>query len=152
MDIEGDKRVKRLLVCVLSDEEVRERSAKSSRLLGDLEEARTREKNAERARKRVVDNLPETAELSEIRSECESIESEARRHARVSREGKEERQVECEWQHRGEREVLVRLDTGELVDSRPLAKQPSLPGLDDHQGEGGEDSQGGGGPTPDDVN
>lgn len=146
MDIEGEKKVKRLLVCVLSDEEIRERSAKSSRLLGDLEEAQTREKNAERARKRVVDNLPETAELSEIRSECENIESEARRHARVSREGKEERQVECEWSTRNEREVLIRLDTGELVDSRPLIKQPSLPGID------GEGDQGGGGPAPENLN
>lgn len=110
--------VRKLLVCVLTDDEVRERSARASRLLGDLEDAKLREKHAERARKRAVDELPESAVLSEVRAECENIETEARKAARVSREGKEERLVECRWEPQGEREVLVRLDTGELIDSR----------------------------------
>ena len=121
--MEEPKIFERMLTCVLSDEEVRERAAKASRLLGDLEEARVREKNAERAKKRAAEELPETARLAE----AEHIEGEARKAARVSREGKEERLVQCRWEPQGEREVLVRLDTGELIDSRVAERQTSLP-------------------------
>lgn len=128
--MDREKNVKKLLLVVLSDEETREAAARSSRLLGDLEEARLQEKSAERERKRVVDALYETQELQKVRSKCEELETEARRCARVSREGKEERLVECEWQEHGAREILVRLDTGEHIDSRPLPadrRQQSLP-------------------------
>lgn len=108
----------RMLTCVLSDDEVRERQARSARLLGDLEEARIREKHAERAKKRAAEELPETSALAAARAEAGHIEEQARKAARVAREGKEERLVQCRWEPQGAREVLIRLDTGELIDSR----------------------------------
>lgn len=65
------------------------------------------------------------------RAEAEHIEEEARKAARVAREGKEERLVQCRWQAQGEREVLVRLDTGELIDSRVAERQGKLFGGSD---------------------
>lgn len=128
--MDREKNLKKLLLVVLTDDEVRESAARSSRLLGDLEEAKLEEKDAERERKRAVDQLYETQKLQDARAKCERIETEARRCARVSREGKEERLVECEWQEHGSREILVRLDTGEQIDSRPLTaerRQQELP-------------------------
>lgn len=124
----------RTLPSVLTQAEISDRAQRSSKLLGDLEEARLREKDAERAKKRAADQLPETDALASVRSECERIEEEARRLARVAREGKEDRRVECEWRDDGAREICVRLDTGEIVDSRALSaarRQQEIPFVDE---------------------
>lgn len=85
----------------------------------------------ERSAGAVGDPSSEGARSLLARAEAEHIEEEARKAARVAREGKEERLVQCRWQAQGEREVLVRLDTGELIDSRVAERQGKLFGGSD---------------------
>lgn len=127
----AEETIKRTFTVVLTDAEIAEREKQAVKLWGDLEHAKLEEKNAESNKRRAVAEMPETHALNEIRGKCEHIEEEARRIGRIAREAKEERQIECFWRHEGKRDVLVRSDNDEVIDSRPhKMKQQPLPGTE----------------------
>lgn len=111
---------KRTLTCILTPNELERRGAELARATFDWD-------GAEEEKKSITKTLGET---------IKNHEANMKRLARVVKSGKEEREVEVEWQAFPSSETmrLIRLDTGEEITSRAMTKeerelfrQPPLP-------------------------
>jgi len=118
---EDTKKVTRNLFCKLTDEEVLAYSRSVASKLGEKDRE---DKHKKRAAK-------------EFDSRIANLESEVVDLIEKVNTGEEMREVECEWRYEwtSNTKVLVRLDTGEEIDKRPIEADERQATLPEEKGE-----------------